>query len=134
MSWSVEITHETLPDPDEPIVSFCSCMGSILRIIYDEFRISPTEWTKENAITSLKWLINNIDSGAAERFDDKWCVAADMQWSKGKESHADYDTLSGFIPDTYEEWTGKNKRANMRQTAIRFLLYYIAGYNVKFEW
>lgn len=134
MSWDVDITHETLPDPQESIMAFASSKGSILRIIYDQFGISPKEWTSEFAITSFKWLIKNIDLGNDGIFNDDWCVDADMQWSKGRESHESYDDLASFIPDTYEQWTGKLKRDDMRKTAIRFLLYYIAGYTVKFEW
>jgi hypothetical protein len=131
-----DIIHDTLPDPQERVSAFSSSQGSILRIIYDEFKISPTEWTRETAISGLKWLIKNIDLGNDGIFNDAWCVEADMKWSKGRESREAFEPFRRLSnpPFAYEEYTGRNKRSSMRETAIRFLLYYIAGYNVKFEW
>jgi hypothetical protein len=134
MSWSVDIAHNNLPDPDEPIVSFCSCDGNFLRAIYFKTSISPSLWTREFAIEQLQWFISEIDKGDCGDFNDSWCVESDQKWSKGRESQESYNEFRDFIKLSYQQWTGIEKRRDMRNVAMRFLLYYIAGYNIEFIW
>ena len=145
MGYSVTIEHEILPDVNEPIVSFSSCRGNILMATEDLMgkRLSHIK-TNNEAIVALMNLVVELDKGEEGIFNSCYFVEADNQWSNGRESKDAWDKTIPLrendyfknLPQymNYESYTGYIGRDNLRKDAIRFLLYYKSGYNIKYEW
>lgn len=142
MGWCVTILGQGLPDVNERVSSFSSCPGNMytaVREMNDGLQLRDMA-TVEMCSEALIRLINELDLGCRGRFTDEWAVASDEAWSKGKETRKEFEDVRGFIGmhnlpyKDYQTFCGHTIRERIREDAIRFLLYYMAGYTVKFEW
>jgi hypothetical protein len=131
MSWDIYITHPELPDPNEPIISIGTGPSAFPGAIKDKTGVDPKDWQPDFAITELKWFIAECDKRDKGQFNNLWCVAL-----KDREADADWDKYCHFLSRThsYTTWIGQTIRSRMREAAMRFLLYYVAGYEIKYEW
>ena len=141
MSWSVSVTSpETLdlPDVNEPIISFSSCAGNICSSVAEMKGKHLSAMDRDEAITALKDLIKEIDKQNDGIFTDRYAVDSDKQWSDGKETTTDWLKFEPYLDKmpfkTYEQYCGYSLRERVRKTAVRFFLYYTAGYEVTFRW
>jgi len=143
MSWSVTvIAPEGYPDVQEPVVSFCQCPGNMYMGVQEMKETQLRHMKTPEAIEALKDLIAEVDKNNEGRFSDAYAVDADMKWSEGKETRKEWEEwerLASHCRDawpskTYEEFCGVKLRKRIREDAVRFLLYYSAGYQVEFEW
>ena len=146
MSYSVEITHEdkNMPDVNEPVSSFCAVEGGNICMATEKVgyeRLSRIT-DRDEAIRAISSVIKEIDKGNSGIWSDAYCVEIDNRWSKGRESLDDWSKLSSIqnspnLPEymkSYEAYTGYSTRSRIRKDAVRFLLYYKSGYDIKFEW
>lgn len=135
MSWSVRIKAPPgLPDVEERISSFCHCPGNMYMCVSELKKKQLREMDATEAIGALKEVIYEIDKGNAGMFDDKYAVEADEKWSKGEETKESWELMRKFSVISYSEHCGRELRERCRETAVRFLLYYIAGYSIEYEW
>jgi len=140
MSWCVEITGN--PDPKEIVSSMCHCEGNLaLATERVGFKKLPHIDNPKEAQEAILKVIEEIDKENSGVFNDDWCEAADLSWSGGKEmaeSWRGWDELirRGHKMSFTDEKTcwGMTKRTNLRESAIRFYLYYKSGYEVNFKW
>lgn len=145
MSWSVTVYDGgTKPDVRERIASFSCCPGNMYYCVKELCGMFLHEMThKELQIGALVGVIAELDKGNDGKFNDQYCVDADEKWSKGKETKKDWLEWSDIIsrrPDLklgfhdYTSFCGHTIRARCREDAVRFYLYYKAGYDVIFKW
>jgi len=138
MSWSVTVTSPTLPDVQEPIFSFSSCPGNICSSVIEMKGKHLSDMSRKEAIKALKDLIKELDKENDGIFTDSYAVDSDKQWSDGKETTTDWLKFEPYIDKmpfkTYEQYCGYSFRERVRITAVRFFLYYTAGYEVNFKW
>lgn len=149
MSVSVSIIPPPgFPDPREPISSFARCPGNIMTapevlgyVHLDE--ILTTNVTTAVPRTVLTDVIAELDKGDAGKFSDQWCVDADLRWSGGREAEAAWREIAPFVhfegrntPPSMRSKTanwGHVTRERLRDDALRFFLYYAAGYEVRWS-
>lgn len=139
MGWSVEvIVPEGFPKIDEPIVSFSHCPGNTYMAVSEMQGKQLRTMDAAEAINALKELIAEVDKGDQGRFNNTYAVVSDVQWSKGRETEKNWDRLKNCIQHmpfkTYEEYCGYELRTRIRETAVRFFLYYAAGYKIEYQW
>jgi hypothetical protein len=139
MGWSVEITGDNLPDLQERISSVCACPGNFYYCVMEMAGKQLRQMDKDEAIWALQNLIAELDKGNFGYFNDKWAVHSDSQWSDGRETLAEYAkwehiTDHPFPFDDYTSFCGWHTRDRIREDALRFFLYYKAGYNINYEW
>lgn len=135
MSWSVTVTAaEGMPDVQEPIISFSKCPGNMYMCVLEMKERQLREMDRDEAISALCDVIAEVDKGNDGRFSDAYAVDADMKWSEGRETRADFDRIGQHLYKTYERFCGELLRDRIRTTSVRFLLYYKAGYDIKYEW
>ena len=142
MSWSVTIiAPEGYPDVQESVMSFCQCPGNMYMGVMEMKETQLRHMKTPEAIEALKELIAEVDKNNEGRFSDVYAVNADMKWSEGRETRKEWEEWGSlaYCRDawpykTYEEFCGAKLRKRMREDAVRFLLYYSAGYQVEFEW
>lgn len=130
------------PDPQEPVSSFARVPGNIMTapevLGYRSLDDIPD---REVAKAILIDVITEIDKDDVGRFSDQWCVDADLRWSGGKEMREAYRQIAPYmrpgIGPSYMQseraYWGRCTRDRLRQEAIRFLLYYLAGYEVRWS-
>lgn len=139
MSWDITITPPpSFPDVDEPIFSFSNCPGNMYTGIKEMKSKQLREMDQEEAITALKDLIIEIDKKNDGLFSDEYAVESDKKWSEGRESREDWERCRNYIEHmpykTYEGLCGYTMRLRIREAAVRFFLYYVAGYKIEFNW
>ena len=132
-----------LPDPQEPISSFANVPGNIMTApeVIGCARLDdiPAVNTASSAhVQVLTQLIAELDKGNEGKFSDQWCVDTDLRWSSGREMREAWHQIASYMP-----WTGKYesertywgclKRDQLRKDAMRFLLYYLAGYEIRWS-
>lgn len=63
-------------------------------------------------------------------------VCADKIWSNSRETTKDWELFKQYHPDTftYDEYCGKTIRERIYSDAVRFMLYYVAGYKITYSW
>lgn len=130
-----------LPDPKEPIFSFVRASGNIMMapkvLGYRSLDDIPD---RKVAASILVDVIAELDKGNAGGFSDQWCVDADLRWSGGKEMREAWEQVrawrNGPGPDylrSPETYWGHVTRDRLRKDAMRFLLYYLAGYEIRWS-
>jgi hypothetical protein len=142
MGWSINIKSDVLPDPKERISSCCSCPGNFYYSVMEMTGKQLRNMKKKEAIEALHDLILEVDKGNAGMFTDEWAVDADQKWSKGEETRKEYEKFEGWVnnpkiilPFTdYTSFCGSHARDNVRESALRFFLYYKAGYEITYKW
>ena len=141
MGWSVDIQPPAgMPDVQEPVISFSSCPGNMYVAVRDMKEKQLREMTQDEAIESLIDVINEVDKGNEGRFNNDYAVASDKQWSEGRETMEEWKKVEHYIHrasfpyKTYEEFCGHKMRERIRETSVRFLLYYKAGYQITYTW
>ena len=133
MSWDITITPpETFPDVDEPISGVSKCPGNFYMAVMDMKGKQLREMMVDEAILSLKEVIFEVDKGNEGLFSDQYGVDSDKQWSDGKELGDAWLMYGKFM--SYKEFCGKEVRERIREAAVRFLLYYVAGYKIEYVW
>lgn len=139
MSVSVSIIPPPgFPDPREPIISFSLNTGNIMTApVVLGYIWTLDEATPVQARKALQEIIAELDKGDAGEFSDAWWVRADLRWSNGREMQEYWERvgkyrtlLDGEGPDA--QW-GKMRREELRKDALRFFLYYAAGYEVRWS-
>ena len=137
MGWSVQVVPtEALPDVDEPISSFCWCPGNMYMCVKELTGTQLNHMTREQAIVALLRVIVELDKGNEGMFSDAYAVDADMKWSNGVESRKEWEKwacIQHFPYADYTTCTGHEMRTRCRDAALRFFLYYKAGYEVRYE-
>jgi hypothetical protein len=141
MSWDIEITApEGYPDVQEPIQGFSKCSGNLYMGVLEMKEKQLRYMEPKEAITALIDLINELDKGNDGRFSDTYAVEADQRWSEGKESRREWEKYEPYLQThnlpfkTYEQFCSITMRGHIRESAVRFLLYYTAGYKIEYEW
>ena len=138
MGWDITITPQNgMPEVDEPILGVSSCLGNFYSCIIFMAKKQLQDVSNKKAINLLNDLIKELDKGNDGIFSDKIAVDSDKQWSQGQESRKDWDHYKWLPPyqnHTYETWTGLRFRERVRKDALRFLLYYKAGYKIDYKW
>jgi len=141
MSWDITITPPpSMPDVQEPICSFSSCPGNMYVAILEMKGKQLREMDSNEAIEALKDLVVEVEKGNEGRFNDSYAVDADRKWSEGKETTKEWEKIQPYIhrakwPFTnYEEFCGYELRRRVRETTVRFLLYYKSGYEISYHW
>lgn len=142
MSIGVTIIPPTgLPDPSEPIASFAVCPGNIMTAAEEIGGDRLDDCSPQDAMINLCRLIRELDLGDAGHFSDSWCAETDLCWSRGSEMEeawggvadmANVPNLPGWMRTKRTYW-GVVKRDQLRRTAVRFLLYYRSGYEVRWS-
>lgn len=141
MSYDITITPPLLmPDVQEPVVSFANCPGNMMIAVKDLTGFHIKDMDSNQAINALVNIIDEIDKGDVGRFNNSYAVLADKLWSDGVETTKEWDKIKHFahtLPSlpyhTYEEFCGYTMRSRIRETSIRFLLYYKAGYLITYQ-
>jgi len=141
MSWDITITPpNNMPQVEEPIVSFSSCPGNMYVAVRDLIKKQLNEMEPSEAIESLRGVIIELDKGNSGLFSDSYCYEAEKQWHDNTDlfelSKKNKDLLLRGINtlDGYKEYCGNSTRQRIRKTSVRFMLYYIAGYNISYSW
>ncbi len=142
MGWSIDIKSNVLPDPKERIHSCCSCPGNFYYSVMEMTGKQLRHMKKKEAIIALHDLILEVDKGNAGRFTDEWAVDADQKWSEGRETREEFAKWDGIVNHSkivlpfndYTSFCGHHTRENVRQSAMRFFLYYKAGYEIIYDW
>ena len=143
MGWSITVTPPAgFPDVQESISSCSKCPGNFYMCVLEMKEKQLRYMERDECISSLKDVIAEIDKGNEGRFSNQYCVDADTMWSKGRETMDEWTKYSvlpenrlAYMPfKTYEEFCGYDIRERMRKDAVRFLLYYVAGYNIEYDW
>jgi hypothetical protein len=142
MGWSIDIKSGVLPDPQERISSCCSCPGNFYYSVMEMTGKQLRHMTREEAIDALHRLIIELDKGDAGHFNNAWAVAADESWSKGRETREEYAKFEYMVNNSkiilpfndYVTFCGHHSRDSVRGSALRFFLYYKAGYEIAYEW
>lgn len=139
MSWSITVTPpEGFPDVQEAICSFSHCPGNMYVSVMEMTGKQLREMTMPEAIIALKDLIAEIDKGDEGRFSNAYAVVSDQKWSEGRETMREWTRFSSHLDrmpfKTYDEYCGYSLRTRIRETATRFLLYYVAGYQIEYKW
>lgn len=136
MSWSISINPVgDLPEVSERYASFCQCPGNMYYSIIEMKDKQLRDMDRDECISSLIDLIAELSKGEEGRFTNKWAVEADEHWSQGRETRAEWVRLPPQLrTNSYEEYTGQSTRERIREDAIRFLLYYKAGYDIEYTW
>ena len=129
-----------MPDVQEPICSFSSCPGNMYVSVREMKGKQLQDMDQEEAIEALKEVILEVDKGNEGRFNNDYAVASDKQWSEGRETMDGWKKVQQYIHrasfpyKTYEEYCGHEMRERIRETSVRFLLYYKAGYEITYHW
>jgi hypothetical protein len=142
MSVDITITPPLgFPDPKESISSFARCPGNIMMATEEigHERLDRIKYPEESK-KALIDVIAEIDKGNDGKFNDGWCEEADRRWSDGKEAEESWRTYGspllswgGPVPwKNKKQYWGVTVRDRLRKEAVRFLLYYTAGYQI--EW
>jgi len=142
MSWSVTITPPPgFPDVQEPVVSFSSCPGNLYTAVREKCaRDLQGMQEKCEAMDALRAVLEEIDKGNHGLFSDDYAVKADIQWSGGKSTQKVWDQWRFYADQpnspfkTYEGFCGWQLREDLRKDAVRFFLYYAAGYKIDYTW
>lgn len=145
MGWAIHIESETLPNPNEPISSVCDCPGNFYTAVRDMKTRQLREMETEEALNALSELITELDKNDLGFFSNEWCKNADQAWSQGRETREEYSkwincfNYRGGIPahmpfSDYVSFCGYTIRDNIRNPAVRFFLYYKAGYHITYNW
>ena len=139
MSWDVSIIPpEGFPDVEEKIISFASCGGNMYTAVRELKKRDLKEMTTDEAISALKDLIVELNKEDKGIFSNNYCVACDLQWSEGRETESEWSKYKSHIKyfpfKNYEEFCGWHIRNRIKETSIRFLLYYVAGYEITYVW
>jgi hypothetical protein len=144
MGWSIKVTGDSLPDPQEIISSVSSADGNFYTAVMKMKDKQLREMDTDEAVTALMDLIVTLDKGDNGLFSDEWCKEADNKWSRGVETMTEYSKWidifgsRGIPPQMpfhdYVSFCGYTTRERMRNDAMRFFLYYKTGYTVTYEW
>lgn len=149
MGYGVEIRHPTLPDVREPISSFAGCPGNMYYAVYELTGLRlcdmPCEHASDQIVEALQKVIAELDKGNDGMFNDQYACDADLKWSQGRETREEYSKWGpalesslarGFkLPfNNYPSFCGWTLRERIRETAVRFMLYYLAGYKITYTW
>lgn len=144
MSWGINIKSDTLPDPQECISSVCDCPGNFYTAVREMKGQQLRQMETADAINALTDLITEIDKGNSGLFSNEWCKDSDEKWSKGRETREEYAKwtavfLNRQVPahlpfNDYTSFCGYTVRERIREGAVRFFLYYKAGYQITYEW
>jgi hypothetical protein len=145
MGWSIDITSDTLPDPQETISGVSDCPGNFYTGVTQMKDKQLRHMEADEAYAALVDLIAELDKGDKGLFSNVWAEEADGFWSKGRETREEYSRWTdifrgrGGIPahmpfSDYTSFCGYTIRERMRKDAVRFALYYKAGYTITFEW
>ena len=144
MSWGVDIKFPGKfldLEIEDRVSSYCSCPGNMYTAIMQmNEEIQLRHMPREKAIEALGLLARECNKEDKGIFNDAWCVDADVHWSQGKETLKEWDDYSRVMPAeivkryTYESYTGERTRQRIREDALRFLMYYLAGCEVTFTW
>jgi hypothetical protein len=145
MGWGITIASDALPNPQEPISSVCDCPGNFYTGVKQMKGIQLRHMEPNDAILALKDLITEIDKGDDGMFCNTWAEESDKLWSQGRETREEYTkwtdvfNFRGGIPahmpfSDYTSFCGYTVRDRMRTSAMRFYLYYVAGYDITYEW
>lgn len=145
MSWDVTVKMPgelAAIEIDNEVVSFCNCPGNVYTAVmelHDGKQLRQME--RDEAVKALTKVVKELDKKNDGYFSDAWAVASDIQWSQGRETREEWEKfrphlhrLPKSMPQTYDEFCGDEIRRRVRTTAIRFLMYYLAGCEVTFEW
>lgn len=144
MSWSVDI--QGTPYPKEPIVSMCKCEGNLaLATEKVGFKKLPHITKSKEAQKAILQVIEELDKENEGLFNDEWCEACDVSWSKGREMEEAWGKWEPLFNRTGDSklnlpfsdkktYWGRYKRSELRSSAVRFYLYYKAGYKITFTW
>lgn len=132
------IAPEGFPDVNEPIVSFARCQGNIMMAPQHLGlpRLDHCADDKER-LETLRIVIADLDKGPKSSFDEEYWEAGDRQWSNGKEWRTlirKWRDMDHYLPGdkTPLERAIEEKQEELRRHAMRFFLYFQAGYTV--EW
>lgn len=151
MSWSVRVmAPEGMPEANEKIASFCKCPGNMYMCVMEWARIEAEKYPsikiemqlrdmdRKQAISALLEVIRELDKGNRGIFNDDYAVMADEKWSGGEETKTAWKTMRIFPSfhnsESYAEYTGRVMRERCREGAMRFFLYYKAGYIIEYIW
>lgn len=126
-----------LPDPKERATAFARCPGNIMtapEVLGYPYHLDESP----DAILYLKAIISELDKGDAGKFSDAWCVEMDMRWSQGRDMNRAWCEVAALTPRTgaYASecaYWGYTLRSKLRSDALRFFLYYAAGYEVRWS-
>jgi len=140
MSWSITIKGDGLPDPQEPVVSICSCPGSLVELPTMFGMDKLCRLSRPDQIKALELIIEECDKNNCGSFDDAFATHVDMAWSKGEETKREYERFKehlhlfrNLFVDLHT-FRGHTYRTRTRELAMRFYLYLKAGYDIDFEW
>lgn len=142
MSWSITVIppDDSFPDVQEVVSSVSRCPGNFYMCVLElKDRQLREMTTDDERISSLRDVILEIDKGNDGLFSDNYCVEADKAWSDGRETMDEWNTLQSYYLSrmpfkTYEQFCGYHVRERMRKDAVRFFLYYKAGYKIEYVW
>lgn len=132
-----------LPDPKERISSFYPSPGNILMAPLEVGgkRLDEYGDHRIEAMKVLELVIAEIDKGNQGAFNDAWCTAADLRWSKGQEKAQacaflrdlrSRQTLPEYMRSDDAYW-GRVMRERIREEGLRFYLYYAVGYIIRWS-
>jgi hypothetical protein len=128
-------------DLDERVSSYCSCPGNMYTAIMQmNEEIQLRHMPREKAIEALAILARELNKENEGIFHNQWCVDADLHWSLGKETKKSWEDFCNVMPISitskynYHTFTGQETRQRIREDALRFLTYYLAGCEVTFTW
>lgn len=129
-----------LPDPKEPVSAFARAPGNIMTasevLGYRSLDDIPDPVVARGVLVDV---IAELDKGDAGRFSDQWCADADRRWSRELEMRQTWSRIApcvrpGVEPDYMQSmhtYWGHITRERLRADAVRFLLYYLAGYEIR---
>lgn len=129
-----------MPDVREPVCAFGCCSGNMYVSVLEMKGKQLSDMDRDEAIEALKELIAEVDKGNEGRFNDTYGVEADVKWSKGQETLKEWEKFEPHVHrcrwpyKTYEEFCGHELRNRVRETAVRFILYYKSGYEINYCW
>jgi len=144
MGWSITITPPSgYPDVKESIASFSRCSGNLYMSVFEIKDKFLKDMGKDEALCAIKEVIAEIDKGNEGKFSNAYAIAADMAWSGGKEKMREWDQIKDYVGyvreksslpyQNYEEFCGYEMRGQIRESAVRFFLYYAAGYQIEYS-
>ena len=142
MSFYVTITPPpNYPDVKELISSFAHCPGNIYTAVIALREKELKEMERSEAMDTLSEVINEVDKGDAGLFSNAYAVNADLMWSEGRETQEEWKALVAIWSTqlcsqpfkSYNDFCGYKLRSDLREVAIRFFLYYTAGYSIEYN-
>ena len=134
MGLYINIEHGYMPDPKEKWASFGYSKHALPGLVKHLGYKRLDKLDRDLAIEALIHLVEELDKGEGGEFNtDYW---KDSSYYKTWLRKYSTDELSYFRSvykvSSNEEVFAKHRRRDWRQTAIRFMLYYQAGYEIEY--